>query len=327
MRKPGPEDEALLRAAARRRGEAPRGAAGCLDEETLAGLAAGSLLEEERAAAEAHCRACAPCREVLVALVRAVPSGEGRPRRGLVLGLSRRVVAAAAVVLALVAGGALIVRALGPRRETDELLVASARDVAAAHPALFPDGLAPLGPQERTAVAPPARGGEEPVLLHPAGVILETRPTFRWEPVAGVAGHEIALHRLDRLLWSVRVVAPATHAGWPAGEPELPRGVRLRWEVRVAGARGEVRVSRAFRVATAEEASAWDAVRAAIDERAPRRIRSLLRAHAALRRGLWAEAERAAREFREAEPDDAVGRETLDHVLRLRASSTSPDSR
>jgi len=318
-------DEELLEALILSERPSPRD--DCPPESQLAGWAGGSLLPEEGERVEAHLAGCRDCMTLVAALVRTAPPRAGGRLRDLLAPSRPRLLGAAALLVAALAGGALIVRGLRPRPGTEELLVASARELVAARPALFPEGLTPLGPEERTAVPPPARSAEEPVLLHPSGVILETRPTFRWDPVPGVTGHEIALHRLDRVQWSVRVPAPAGLAGWPAGAPELPRGVRLRWEVRCAGARGEVRVSRAFRVASADGAAAWDAVRAAIDERAPRRIRSLLLAHAALRRGLWAEAERAAREFREAEPDDAVGRETLDHVLRLRASSASPDSR
>src|SRR2546427_6538684 len=72
---------------------------GCLEPETLAAWADGTLSRAERRAAEGHAAGCARCQSTLAALARTTPPAVSRPWWRSPLGWMVPVTAAAAAVL------------------------------------------------------------------------------------------------------------------------------------------------------------------------------------------------------------------------------------
>jgi hypothetical protein len=103
---------------------------------------------------------------------------------------------------------------------------------------------------------------------------------------------------------------------YPADKPDLASGTRYLWGVSGDGPLGRAEARRAFHVLSAEERRTYERARESIRARVAAPLRDLVLAQFALRRGLDAEAETAARAFSTARPQDAVGRETLGLVLR-----------
>lgn len=287
--------------------------ASCPDPGLLAGFAEGRLVAREQVGVEEHLARCDACRVAVLEFARdradpslAEPVAAGTaPAR--ILRTWRFAIPAAAAILvaALVVHG--LTRASGPSG-TEEALVASARDLAAARPDLFRD-FRPLRRGEEFAPAlAPKRGA---LALHaPAGKVLDTKPGFRWETVPGVARWRVFLRTDDgELLWSAET--SETSLAFPAERPELRAGTRYIWEASGEGPLGPEGSRRAFDVASTDERRAFEEAGREIDFRAPKALRPLLRAHLALRKGLYAAAaDEAARSLR-ADPTDAVGRETL----------------
>jgi hypothetical protein len=310
---PDPRAERLAEFAARTLPVPELGAARCPDPGVLSGFAEDRLLPGERDVVEAHIAGCDGCRVIAVELERDRRNVEGatpasrilhptRARRPWRLAVSA---AAAVLVAALVVHG--LTRATGPSG-TEEALVASARDLAAARPDLFRD-FRPLRRGEEFAPAlAPKRGA---LALHaPAGKVLDTKPGFRWETVPGVAHWRVFLRTDDgELLWSADT--SETSLAFPADRPELRAGTRYIWEASGEGPLGPEGSRRAFDVASADLRRAFEEAGREIDFRAPKALRPLLRAHLAMRKGLYAAAaDEAARSLR-ADPTDAVGTRTL----------------
>jgi hypothetical protein len=109
---------------------------------------------------------------------------------------------------------------------------------------------------------------------------------------------------------------------FPAGRPTLKAGTRYLWEVRCQDPLGqELTQRRAFRVASESDRSAFDSARSAIEASAVGAIGLLLEAQLAIRLGCYREAEAAARAYVRTDESDALGRETLYHLLQLVGSS------
>jgi hypothetical protein len=320
------EDETAAASVVRRAvgGDADASAA-CPDPNLLAGFAERSLAESETRAVAAHASGCAACRETLAELAEAGIGGETRvaassgpslPAGARLRALGRpRAYGVAALVL-LACGAALW--AFGRRgtepADTDERLVAAARDLATSHSDLF-GGFSPIGPDERAReVGSRERGGLR--LLSPAEVVLSTRPAFAWVAVRGIAEYEVRLEREDGATLFTRTTSRPS-IEFPGDVAPLEPGARYAWTVgvdAVLGGRTESR--RAFEVASEAAASAFRRAAQAVAGRAPEDLRDLLVAHWALRRDLLEEAERFARAHVERHPADRAGRETLLHVLR-----------
>jgi CHAT domain-containing protein len=221
-----------------------------------------------------------------------------------------------------------------PAPETDGILLASAADLARSRPALFRD-FAPLSREERLAPPPTIRGGASG-LIYPAGRILETRPSLRWEETRDGTEREVVV-RASSGAAILRTSAKGSPLEYPAGAPDLDAGGQYSWTVSGLG-------DQVFAVATSEERAEFESAVSAIGSQAPADVRELLLSHFALRRGYLGEAERSARRFlsasdipregpdlsRRVGPDpsvpkssssDPVGVETLRHVLRLLGSS------
>ncbi|HVS09120.1 MAG TPA: hypothetical protein VMS76_04530, partial [Planctomycetota bacterium] len=166
----------------------------CPDANLLAAARGGRLLPEERESLEDHLRRCGSCRGVFAAIVRAGDAElleNGRTIHAQARPWPRPVRrhwawAAAAAVLITAPLAWTLARWLarqpdaGPAR-TEDLLLASAQDLATVHPDLFAD-FRPLDADELAARAPLLRAPVERdaraalTLLEPAGRILDTRP-------------------------------------------------------------------------------------------------------------------------------------------------------
>jgi hypothetical protein len=294
----------------------------CPEPNLLAGFAEGTLAEPDLERVAAHAAACADCRAALDAVeapaeperAPAVPRGWLRPG----------VLAAAAALLVAVGAGIWFAGAPGeePPPETSARLVAAARELARERPALFA-GFVPFDQHVRL----PSDDGRErggSRLLAPAEAVLTGRPAFRWVAVQGVSRYDVSLETPDgRVLWT-RTVAGTT-LPYPQEFAELAPGARHAWSVAfegVLGGRTETR--RAFRVATTEEAAAFEEARRAVGERVDADLRDLFLAQFALRRGFWDEAERLARTHLARSPSDPAARVTLRHVLLLQGSPEAP---
>jgi hypothetical protein len=223
--------------------------------------------------------------------------------------------------MALLGAGAWL--ALGRSGSLDKVLVASARELAAARPDLF-DGFRPLDHRERLEpVHRTERGAWDPRPIHPAGAILETRPEFLWEPRSPATGARVVLLHRGTPVWTAPAPARAgldvVRLPYPSDEAPLEPGRAYEWEVVAAGPLGSVQGARSFRVLSPRDRARFEEAVREIETRAPREARELLRAHLAIRRELLGEAEAAARAAFRERPAEPVVRETLFHALRLRS--------
>jgi hypothetical protein len=313
---PRPEDDPFLGYVVRRFApeDARDPADSCPGDNLLTSLAGGSLLAGEREGLDAHLARCGRCREIAEVLSRRVASPARAGHRS--LGFRARVAAGAAVaaIAAFVFGPDLLPANRGRGTPApagmQESLVASAADLARSRPDLFRE-FVPLSREERLARGPQLRAGDL-ALLYPSGRILETRPAFRWEAAAGREDEIVLRTARGEVIWRGTGRAPLLE--YPAEAPDLRPGVRYVWEVSRAG-------RRIFATASAEERAAFEASVKAIETGSPPPLCDLLVAQLAVRGEFFSEAERAARAFVAAEPADAVGRETLAHVLRRMGSS------
>ena len=300
---------------------APEGSpSGCPDELDLAALAEGRLDDDERRPLEAHVAGCEACRRIVALLAAEEAGGEPLAPKGTGLRLLLPLVAVAAALLAL------LLVAFGPRGvsgppSTDDRLVAAAGRLAAERPELF-SAFAPLDADERgNPESGILRGG--PVLLSPVGRILSARPRFRWEPGRASDSYVVNVTITSDSspvgsLWSA--TAAEAELAYPAGRDDLAPGSYL-FEVIASGPLGEESALAAFEVVSEEERAAFREAERAITELVDSDVARLVRAHYALRLGLWGEAEAAVRSHLQGVPGDPVGRETLFHVLsRLGAS-------
>jgi hypothetical protein len=281
----------------------------CPDVADLAGFVEHRLLPDEWHAVEAHVGQCAACASVVAVLLRAGVASAARagasPRRWLAG------TAAAAVILAAVAGLALVLRPASPER----LLAAAARDLGAEAPDVFAS-FTPLTAQELDAPGPSAlRGGV--AMLEPAGKVLDTHPRFRWEPTPEAWGCDL------KVSWpagSVFVAEVDTPASLPA-DAALEPGRRYTWTLFCQGVAGPQAYDCDFEVVSPEERRRFEAARALIEAKVEERVRDLALVHYAYRQGFLNEAERAARRHVERHPDDVLGRRVLALVLRQLGST------
>jgi len=317
-----PEDEARARnlgARIRRSLPPPLAEAGpCPDENVLAAFAEDRLPGRTRETVERHLARCDPCRGVCRELVRDAAGAPGLiVRRGF-----RRFTLAVAAAAALLVSTVTLLRLLDRPSGTEEALWASTRNAARARADLFPSGVIPFTEAERLAGGSGvSRSGGDPVPIHPAGRILETRPAFRWESAGDGTATVTLADAAGRRLWQRSTPSSGGRAtlAYPPDEPALAIGAGYAWEVEVRGDLGTgASGPRVFEVSP----RAWfDERAAAIEAASDPAVRLLVRAHWALRERFLAEAEAAARSFHEAHPDDVVGRETLLLVLRRTGSS------
>jgi len=293
----------------------------CPDELDLAALAEGRLDEAERGPLEEHVAACEACRGVLALLaegsstVAAVEPARPGPR------LLRPLLAAALVI-------ALFAVAVGPRWKRgrvsmDERLVAAATLLATERPELFSE-FAPLGRDERRSPESGAvRGGL--IALAPIGPVLSPRPRFRWEPVAGSASYAVRVETSSgEAVWSATSTRPELM--FPSDEEDLDAGPYL-WEVVATGPAGEERVSAAFEVVTDEQRAAFREAERAMYQLVESDVSRLLRAHYAMRLGMWGEAEVAVRAHLDGVPGDLAARETLYNLLTGLGASEAAEYR
>ena len=293
---------------------------GCPEVDALAQYAEGVLGDRRRAALDEHVAHCDRCRSLVAAAARAGLVAEGAVGRtpgGTVLRFPRWIPFAAAAVV--VVGLALWLPSREPSAEgTDARLVAVAERLSARRPDLFAD-FRPLDAAERAAGAVDVqRGGIED--MAPAGVTVETRPTFEWAEVDGAA--EYALTVIDaegtRLL-STKVRSARLEGS--ALAKALTRNTDYVWKVTAVGSAMPAEGTCALRVAGDADARTHASVVAAVAAVADETLRDLATAHALLRRGLAADALPFARRFAAGHAGDDVGRETRALIRRRLAAA------
>ena len=326
---PSPPDEGLASWSARTARTAGPGAGErgpCPDPSLLAGFAEGRLLDAERQALQGHLALCEPCRAAVAGWIRdrgdpslAPPAPAPRVLRGWRVAVP--IAAAAALLLAFLLPAGVL-RHPGADGGTD--MASAARDLAAARPDLFA-GFRPVEAGEELPRAFAQKRGAV-VLLAPAGTILETRPAFRWRGVPGIARWKVTLLAADgEVLGSAE--AADTALPFPAGTPDLAAGKRYLWEASGEGPLGPVKVRRAFDVAPEPDRRAFADAVAVIRERVPERLRSLVAAHLALRRGYYAAAEEEAAGHLRRFPGDPAGLDALGRARRALGEPAAEDGR
>jgi len=287
----------------------------CPDALVLARMAEGRLFAADRDGVERHLVGCESCRAVVTSLVRETTAAPGlravRPRR-LVWKLAAAALAASVLLL--------LGRAWKQEAPvtTDASLEEATARLRRAHPDVFGDFRPLSATERRSPPSPLLRGG--PRLVAPGATVVDPRPSFRWEPLAGVTAWTVTLRTADgTTVWS-ETAAGSPHP-FPPGERDLPRGSAYLWELRAQGPLGETSEQRGFGVADETALRAFTEAKARIAEASPSALRPLLLAQFAFRRGLYDEAERAVREFLAYSPTDDVGRETAYAILRAQGSS------
>jgi len=299
----------------------------CLDENQIAAWVEGSVLDAERAAIEKHLADCLDCRALVGRLIRAERQGEsaaarfGGDVREWTLTHWRQGLAVAAMLVLLTGTWALMrtgsaTRVDAPPLVTDGFLLAQAEILANNDPSLFAD-FRPLGREERLGVdGPVLRGG---LTLHtPARTILETRPEFGFELAHGTSRYRLSVyHGSEQVLSRTCETSPCPY---PAEARDLMRGGSYVWELEAPERTPPSSGMRAFTVATVAEAEAILAALDAIQAMVPDPGNRLLAAHYAIRRGCYGRAERDARAFLAAVPENVAGHETLYHVLTILGS-------
>jgi hypothetical protein len=191
----------------------------------------------------------------------------------------------------------------------DERLRITALELARIEPALF-GGFELLGCEERR-TNPGATLRGDCTILTPSGTILEGRPSFRWWSTLPAERWRVSLHTAAGApLWSARAVE--TELAFPREAADLTAGGFL-VEIRGEGGPRELLARRVFEVAEDEDRDLWKRAQVAIDTHAGEPLGALLKAHWALRRDLFDEAERWARFA--ATGGERVALETLYQVL------------
>jgi hypothetical protein len=301
-----PQDEERIVAHLLRSDPSPGPAGPCLDADWLAGWAEGRLDAERRALVEGHLASCDACRAAATELFDALserpagtePEEAADPAAAPVLSLPaarrRRVGAfalAASILLALGAGFLALRGGGGDGVPDAERALADAADELRSGAPQWFAGFEPAGPAERRSAASDARRASL-LVLRPAGVVLETRPRLEWADATGASAYEVVLAGPDGAeVWRGRSNGPTLDL--PGDAPELVRGTSYVLEVTAvgpAGTAGGPRATRGFRVASAEEAGAWEGAVREAGRRVDPSVRDLVLAHAAARRGLLLEA-------------------------------------
>jgi hypothetical protein len=293
------------------------GAETCPDAGLIVGWAEGRLEPERSHAVDEHLASCDACREEALLLrgeLRAVAPAAA-PRRSWALRLLKSPLAIAALALATLGVGVWAFARQGDPgvapADTETRFVALAERLVQRDSVLF-SGLVPQAVRTLDPAPERALRGGVSLLGLPRSFLHETRPTFRWEAVAGAEGYEVRL--LDaqgRAVVSARSAGPA----WTldASQPALERGGKYVLEVRTDAALGPVVGRRGFAVASEEEVSAFErATQRARDSDAD--LSDLVRAHLALARGYTLEAQAATDAYLVRHPDDRAGLRLKDHL-------------
>ncbi|MEW6743394.1 MAG: zf-HC2 domain-containing protein [Planctomycetota bacterium] len=324
-------------------GECPSGELGgekasCPDADLVAGYIDGTLLPDEEAAVTTHLEACVPCRELVAVLKAGAPRfhevGGGSmvvsgDRDGLTWSLifprklshRRRLflVAAAVVVVGftvvwLMQRGRTGTSEQGPR----EILLAELSERLAREYAGTFGGFRPLGSSERLSSGPgPLRSDLVALPVYPAGKILERTPAFRWETTDPEALRQVTLVPDETGEPALTSPGRGRSAAFPPEWKPLEPGKGYAWTVTGAGSPNRP-VYRWFELAHPSLAARFERAAAILrgEGEVPAQLQEVLLAHFAVRNGLLGEAEAAARAHLAAFPDDALGRETLQYVLR-----------
>jgi hypothetical protein len=318
----------------------------CPGPDLLVALAAGHLLPEETPGIEVHLLHCPDCRVVVRDLIEEAGHEEAevsapepvirgslpfpeRPARALIL--RRRLVAAAAVLAIGIAGLAVFLwesgGSLAPLPDTAGRLLQEARRLAEIDPAHF-SGSEPFDLKAlEDYPVDVLRSESGPALRHPASgaSLIDGRPTLVWEAVPGADEHRVTVFgRGGRVLRSETVTGSDDRVQmlpWPEALDALLPGEEYQWEVSAKSPRGPVKSRNSFRLLPPEEFRRLSEAMREIQTRVESPLSDLLLAHHLLRHRVYGEAEAAARRYTAARPEDPLGRETLQLLLRLAGSS------
>lgn len=296
------------------------------DENLLAGYAEGRLMEEERGLVEAHLPGCESCRELVVvlggevALAEGEVEEEGRDSAPTPIHSFRwrRPLLVAAGLLVAVSVGIIGKLLLFTPEDYSTRVLGERTQLAQAHPELFV-GLDPFDPEGP--IAPTLRD-TGPRLLLPAGTELELRPEFRWENFDGEG----------LLSWSkagggkiFEQPVTASPLPYPSEAPTLEADQTYLWRLTSGPAGAETVTLASFRTATDGERLRFLQAKNAIEKKVSVSRQELWTTVYALKHSHLGEAERAAREAVEAEPEESLPRELLRRVLEAIGSSEARD--
>ncbi len=271
----------------------------CLDENLAAGFVEGALDEPTRARVLEHLSWCAACRAWVAELsdalsVHAVARKRAPPWRWL----------AAAVVL--IAVGALLMKRGGGKLD-DGTLSAAASLLRASDPEIFGEFRPLDAPERGRANGTVYRGGI--ALIEPSEALLTHRPGFRWRPVPAAKAYRLLVRDVSGdVLFEHDVTA--TEFVWPKDVESLPAGSYV-WRVTSVDTREQLTGVRAFRILDDGARDRYERGLEIIDTRVDEALRRTLRAHWAIRNGLYGEAVRQI-----GSGSESIERETLGYVRR-----------
>ena len=278
----------------------------CLDENLVSGFVEGSLDEPTRARVLEHLSWCAACRAWVAELsdaldVHAVARKRVPPWRWL----------AAAVVL--IAAGALLMTR-GGRKLDDATLSAAASLLRASDPEVFGEFRPLAAPERGGANRTVYRGGI--ALIEPTESVLTHRPGFRWRPVPNARSYRLLVRDASGGVL-FRHDVTATEFDWPKDVDALPAGSYV-WRMTTLDTSEQLSGVRAFRILDDAARDRYERGLEIIDTRIDEALRRTLRAHWAIRNGLYREA------VRQIESGSAmIERETLGYVRRALGEGTS----
>lgn len=244
----------------------------CPDANDLAAWVERRLSRRASRTIEGHLADCPPCREVVTPLAAAVSAPTSRL-------LTRTVLLAAALLLGF---GALYLSTLTrPGSLSDRVQIAAA-ELASAHPQEMA-GFELLTGADLHQSPQTLRGGC--TLVTPSNTSLEPRPSFAWQGDGTVQKWTVVLRTVaGEELWRETTDRPSL--SYPPGKPDLTSGERYLWEIRGAGATGEVRGGKLFAVASAQNVAATARMRSAVDAHRDATAARITLVHWLLRRDL-----------------------------------------
>lgn len=235
----------------------------------------------------------------------------------------------AGVTLALAALGAAAYLAMRPGRSASQpstaaQLDASAAAVAARHPEMKLD-LAPLTAAELSALTAPVWPCGA-FLLEPVGATATDRPTVRWLAIDGATEYQVTIEGPGAAL-PIHATTKDLAYPWPArvDPPAVGSTYTVVVRAEVGAKPGDAPFARSeFTVLPAGKRASWRSLVGDVESNEPASVRDLLIAHAALRRGLFAEALRRTDAASLARPHEPAARPLLTALARVFQLGSAP---
>ena len=256
----------------------------CADPNLLALVMTGSPTDAERAEVFNHLSGCPECRGVAASLLESEATKMGsRQRMRLRSGVFLPLLLAASVLIALV----VFWRGENSQVSLEAELQAKVATLAARDAQLFA-GFQIATPDELTGPPPDLRRGASAIRA-PLGKLLDSRPSFSWQPAFGLATWQLEVSRADgSRMWKASVTG--AQYSYPATETPLGPGKYL-VEVRGEGPLGPEQDAWVFEVASPDLKERNAAGLRSIAAALPPELAVPMSVHWALHLGLWYEAE------------------------------------